>query len=309
MLFYFIILFCCCNDYPKVNPTIRDNKKTRPGIRFDMFSSLVIPLQGRLPHDRVDSRGYIMELIILGSGTGVPSLKRGSPGFLIKAGERSILLDSGSGTLTKMLRAGVTYKEVDAVLYSHIHPDHVADLVPLIFACKYHEDPRTKDLLILGGRGIRDYVEGLRSVYGSWIEPETFHIHIREVVADEAEIGELRIITIPLEHTPESVGYRVTSLTGRSVAYSGDTDYCPNIVELARGADLLILECSFPEGRKVRGHLTPALAGRIAHEAGCTRLLLTHLYPPCDRSDIRGDCQNVFPGEVLLAEDMMRIRI
>jgi ribonuclease BN (tRNA processing enzyme) len=250
-----------------------------------------------------------MELIILGSGTGVPSLKRGSPGFLIKAGEQSILMDSGSGTLAKMLRAGVTYKEVDAVLYSHIHPDHVADLVPLIFACKYHEDPRTRDLRVLGGRGFRAYFEGLKSVYGNWIEPETFRIHIQEVVSDEVEIGGLRITTIPIEHAPQSVGYRVTSPQGRTVVYSGDTDYCPNIVELARGADLLILECSFPEGQKIKGHLTPALAGRIAREAGCTRLVLTHLYPPCDQSDIRGDCRDVFPGEVLLAEDMMRIAI
>ena len=250
-----------------------------------------------------------MELIILGSGTGVPSLERGSPAALIKEGDQSILLDSGSGTLATMLRAGVTYKEVDAVLYSHIHPDHVADLVPLIFACKYQEDPREKDFLILGGRGFRDYFEGLKSVYGSWIEPETFRIHMQEAIADDVKIGELQITTLPLEHAPESIGYRVTSPQGRTVVYSGDTDYCRNIVELARGADLLILECSFPEGRKVKGHLTPALAGRIAHEAGCTRLVLTHLYPPCDQSDIRGDCQNVFPGEVLLAEDMMRIAI
>jgi ribonuclease BN (tRNA processing enzyme) len=218
-------------------------------------------------------------------------------------------LDSGSGTLVKMLRAGVTYKEVDAALYSHIHPDHAADLVPLLFACKYHDDPRTKDLSIFGGHGFRGYFEGLRSVYGNWIEPETFRIHIQEVLDDDVEIGGLQIATLPLEHAPESVGYRVTSPTGRTVVYSGDTDYCRNIVELARESDLLLLECSFPEGQKVKGHLTPALAGRIAREAGCTRLALTHFYPPCDQSDIRGDCQDVFPGEVLLAEDMMRIRI
>jgi ribonuclease BN (tRNA processing enzyme) len=250
-----------------------------------------------------------MELIILGSGTGVPSLKRGSPAALIKTDRQSILLDSGSGTLTRMLHAGVTYKDVDAILYSHIHPDHSADLVPLIFACKYEEDPREKDLLIIGGRGFRDYFEGLRWLHGSSIEPQTFRIHIREVLADEVEIGDLRVTVLPLEHAPESVGYRIAAPQGQTLVYSGDTDDCRNIVELARGADLLLLECSFPEGRKVKGHLTPALAGRIAQEAGCKRLCLTHFYPPCDHADIRADCRNVFPGEVLLAEDMMRIRI
>jgi ribonuclease BN (tRNA processing enzyme) len=250
-----------------------------------------------------------MELIILGSGTGVPSLKRGSPAFLIKAENQSILLDGGSGTLVRMLQAGVTYKDVDAILYTHIHPDHVAELVPLIFACKYPEEPREKDLIIIGGVGFRDYFEGLRSTYGSRIKPDTFRLHIREVAADEVAIGRLLVTTLPLKHAPESVGYRLAAPQGETLVYSGDTDYCPNIVELARGTDLLLLECSFPEGMKVKGHLTPALAGRIAQEAECKRLCLTHLYPPCDCSDIRGDCQKVFPGEVLLAEDMMRIAI
>jgi ribonuclease BN (tRNA processing enzyme) len=250
-----------------------------------------------------------VELIILGSGTGVPSLRRGSPASLVKADNQSILLDGGSGALARMLQAGVTYKDVDAVLYTHIHPDHCADLVPLIFACKYQEEPREKDLLIIGGKGFRDYFEGLRWVHGSWIESETFRIHIREVLADEVQIGDIQVTTLPLEHAPESVGYRVTSAQGKTLVYSGDTDYCPNVVELATGADLLLLECSFPEGMKVKGHLTPALAGRIAREAGCKRLCLTHFYPPCDHADITGDCRTVFKGEVLLAEDMMRIRI
>ncbi|UCC65907.1 MAG: MBL fold metallo-hydrolase, partial [Deltaproteobacteria bacterium] len=240
-----------------------------------------------------------MELIILGSGTGVPSLTRGSPAYLIKEAGQDILFDSGSGTLVKMLQVGVTYKDLDAVLYSHTHPDHTADLVPLIFASKYKEEPREKDLIIIGGRGFRDYFEGLKWVYGSWIEPETFRIHIREVVAEDIELGVLRITTLPMEHIPESVGYRLESPLGRTVVYAGDTDYCRNIVELARGADILILEASFPEGRKVKGHLTPSLAGRIAQEAGCKKLILTHFYPPCEQSDMRADCQRIYRGEIL----------
>jgi ribonuclease BN (tRNA processing enzyme) len=250
-----------------------------------------------------------VELIILGSGTGIPSLTRGSPGFLVKTENQSILLDGGSGTLARMLQAGVTYKDLDAVLYTHIHPDHCADLVPLIFAGKYQEDPREKDLIIVGGMGFRAYFEGLRWVHGKLIEPDTFRIHTRDVRTDELTIGDLHLATLPLEHAPESVGYRLTSSRGRTLVYSGDTDYCLNIVELARGTDLLLLECSFPEGQKVKGHLTPALAGRIAHEAGCKRLVLTHFYPPCDHADIKRDCQNDFAGEVLLAADTMRIAV
>jgi ribonuclease BN (tRNA processing enzyme) len=88
---------------------------------------------------------------------------------------------------------------------------------------------------------------------------------------------------------------------------SGDTDYCQSIVDLAREADLLVLECSFPEGRKVEGHLTPSLAGRIASESHCRRLLLTHLYPVCDSADVVGPCRDIFKGDIILAEDLMRV--
>ena len=93
------------------------------------------------------------------------------------------------------------------------------------------------------------------------------------------------------------------------MAISGDTDYCKNIIDLAFEVDLLVLECSFPEGKKVEGHLTPSLAGRIGSESHCKRLLLTHLYPICDQFDIVNECRQVYKGNLILGEDLMRIAI
>jgi len=112
-----------------------------------------------------------------------------------------------------------------------------------------------------------------------------------------------------MAHISESVGYRIEFKDGRSIAISGDTDYCRNIVDLASEVDLLILECSFPDGKKVEGHLTPSLAGRIGLESRCKRLLLTHLYPICDQFDILKQCEQVYKGEIILGEDLMRIKI
>ena len=112
-----------------------------------------------------------------------------------------------------------------------------------------------------------------------------------------------------MAHISESVGYRVELKDGRSIAISGDTDYCENIVELGFEVDLLVLECSFPDERKVEGHLTPSLAGRIGLESHCKRLLLTHLYPICDQVDILRQCRQVYQGETILGEDLMRINI
>jgi len=248
-----------------------------------------------------------MKLTILGSGTGVPSLRRGSPGALVQTDGTSILLDSGSGTLRRMLEVGVTYKDLDVILYSHIHPDHISELVPFLFACKYHEDPRQKDLLVVGGKGFGEYLSNLRGVYGAWVVPDTFVMEVKEVRADALEVETVRIRTLPVKHAAESVGYRLETQSGQTLVYSGDTDYCRNIVALAKGADVLLLEASFPETLKTNGHLTPSLAGRIAEEAGCKKLMLTHFYPPCDQTDIRRSCQKFFSGEVIVAEDMMVI--
>ncbi len=218
------------------------------------------------------------------------------------------MIDMGSGSLQRMLQVGVGYADPDILLFTHIHPDHVADFVPFLFACKYSLAPRTKELYVLGGKGFRAYYEGLREVYGHWVKAEGFRLHLQEVIYGKRNVAGVNITTFPLEHTRQSVGYRIEE-GGKVLAYSGDTDYCPELVELGRGADLLVLECSFPDDRKIKGHLTPSWAGRVAREAGAKRLLLTHLYPPCDEVDILGPCHEEFDGEVMVAEDLMTVEV
>lgn len=251
----------------------------------------------------------LSELIILGSGTGIPSLRRGPPGLLFTSGNSNILIDSGSGTLRRMLEIGITYRDVDILLYTHNHPDHVADLVPILFACKYADLPREKDLLCIGGPGFKRYFAKLKKIYGSWIEPQTYHLTIKEISPKPFPFRDMKIFSKPMAHIPESVGYRIELKDGKKIALSGDTDYCRNIVDLALGVDLLVLECSFPEGKKIEGHLTPSLVGRIGSESHCKKLLLTHLYPICDQYDILKQCREVYQGELILGEDLMKVKI
>ena len=208
-----------------------------------------------------------------------------------------------------MLDIGITYHDIDLLLYTHLHPDHVADFIPILFACKYADLPRHEDLLCVGGPGFEAHVNQLKKIYGRWVEPRSYHLAIEEVSQKPLLFRDLRIFSKPMAHTPESVGYRIELADGKSVAVSGDTDYSRDVVELATEADLLILECSFPEGKKVEGHLSPSLAGRIALESHCRRLLLTHLYPACDQVNIVEQCREVFKGEIILAEDLMRIGV
>jgi len=249
------------------------------------------------------------ELILLGSGTGIPSLRRGSPGLLVITGSSHLLIDSGAGVLRRMLEVGITYRDIDLLLYTHIHPDHISDLVPLLFACKYADLPREKDLVCVGGLGFRRYFNKLKRTYGTWIEPNSYQLTLKEISKKSLSFRDVKIFAKPMAHLPESTGYRVEFGEGKSMAISGDTAYCRNVVELASGVDLLVLECSFPDEKKVEGHLTPSLAGRIALESRCKKLLLIHLYPICDQYDIVKQCSEVYQGPIVLGEDLMKIKI
>lgn len=247
------------------------------------------------------------QLIIIGSGTGVPSLRRGSPGLVFASDSSTVLIDSGSGTLRRMLEVNITYLDIDLLLYTHIHPDHVIDLVPILFASKYGDAPREKDLICLGGPGFKRYFNRVQRIYGSWIESKAYRLTIKDLTSRPLRFRHMKIFSKPMAHMPESIGYRIELKSGKSIAVSGDTDYCANLIDLASGVDVLVLECSFPDEKKMEGHLTPTLAGRIASESRCKRLLLTHFYPICDQSDILQACRKVFQGEVILGEDLMRI--
>jgi len=249
----------------------------------------------------------VAELIVLGSGTGVPSLRRASPSLALISDHSKVIVDSGPGTLRRIVETGLDYLDIDLLLYTHIHPDHIADLMPILFAYRYVNRPRQKDLRCAGGPGFNHHFEKVQEVYGRWIEASSYHLTVEEILEKPLFFKDLKIASKPLSHISESIGYRIQLEDGTSIAFSGDTDYCSNIVDLGTDVDLLVLECSFPEGEKVDGHLTPSWAGRIAKESGCKKLLLNHLYPICDQFDIVGQCREIFHGEVLLAEDFMRI--
>lgn len=207
-----------------------------------------------------------------------------------------------------MLQGGVDYLNLDAIILTHLHPDHVSDLLPFLFACKYSLAPRTKDLFLLGGKGLREYYEGLKALYGHWVKAETYKLHLQEAPRGKRSLFEFSLTTLPLPHTRSSIGLRF-EVEGKVLCLSGDTDYCEDLVELSRGADLLVLECSFPDDKKVEGHLTPGLCGRVAREAGAKRLLLTHLYPPCDQVDLVSQCRKEYDGEIIVAEDMLSLKL
>ena len=251
----------------------------------------------------VEPKTNEFRLTVIGSGTCVPSARRGSPGLLIQTHERSFLVDCGPGTMGRLAKLGIGPEHIDALFQTHLHPDHVSDLVAFLFANNYGQPPRTADLNIIGAPGLGGFIGKLQGVYGNWLEAKNYKLQIVEPAGEPIEFLGIEVHTSEVKHDKSSLAYRLRDKQGRSIVVSGDTDYCQELVDLARGADLLVLECSHPDALKVEGHLSPRYAGRVAREAECDKLVLTHFYPPCDSADILGECRREFSGEIFLAED------
>jgi ribonuclease BN (tRNA processing enzyme) len=248
-----------------------------------------------------------MKITILGSGTCIPNKTRGSSGYYIETVENKILLDCGNGTTWKLEQIGASYTEISHIFISHLHPDHTSDLIPLLFANKYpYNRERNRSLEIWGPVGFFDFYQSLKKAYGDWISPEM--LTINEIDADKIRFGNFNILNKQGFHSVESLIYRIES-NGKSVVYSGDTDYCRQLIDISINADLLIIECSSTDDKKIEGHLSPKGIIEIANKANPKKIVLTHLYPICDEIDIVGLIKPHIKPEVIKAEDLLEIKL
>ena len=251
----------------------------------------------------------LVRLTVLGSGTIVPSLRRQPSAYLLEAGGLKILLDCGSGCLRRLLEAGAHPDDIDLMLFSHTHIDHTSELPLFLFSARYAPQARRRALRIAGSAGFVEFFAALERLYGDWITAPGYERRV-ETLTDGGEMraGGARVRAAAARHIPSSLALRIEE-AGASLVYSGDTEYCESVVDLARNCDLLLCECSFPDGTSCPGHLTPSEAGRIAAEAGARRLLLTHFYPGCEEIDRTAQTRRTYSGEVLLAEDLLQVSV
>jgi ribonuclease BN (tRNA processing enzyme) len=248
--------------------------------------------------------------VILGSGTLVPSATRGPAGYAVASEREILLLDGGSGSLRKLAQAGIDYRAIDHLFYTHLHPDHTGDLVPFLFAQRYIPGAtRTRDLMLHGPPGFAAFLDQLRPIYGRWIEGPDYALRVRELWEAATGVGPVTVQAVPMRHSVPAVGYRITSRDGASCAYTGDTDVTEAVVELARDVDLLIADSAMPDHSKVDGHLTPRLVGELAAAARARMVCLTHFYPACDGVDMVAQCRQAYAGPVVVAADLMQFEL
>jgi ribonuclease BN (tRNA processing enzyme) len=240
-----------------------------------------------------------MKLTILGTGTSTPSLKRGSPSYLLTTRKQKILVDIGPAVVRRLLECGYSVSDIDVIVVTHFHVDHTADLSTFLFACNYGEEARTRPLTIIGGPGIRGFYSGLKKIY-RWIVPKSYELSIISMKRGMLQLDDITVEAYPVKHNRESIGVRISEK--KTVAFTGDAAYSKDLVKLAAGADLLVAECSFPF-RTVKGHLNLDALDSVVREAKPKRVILTHLDPEWD------GYKGVLHSPYLLGEDGMTINL
>ncbi len=239
-----------------------------------------------------------MRLRVLGTGSATPSLARASSSCLVSASAGDILIDAGPAVARRLLEFGCEPNDLDIILLTHFHPDHTIDLATLFFAFSYGEQKREKDLLLIGGRGIGLFFRRLARLY-PWVVPVGWRLRIKPLPQGIIRRDETSLATAPMLHRAESIGVRIEE-QGKSFVFSGDTDYSPDLVGLAAGADVLVVECTLPE-QKMQGHLNLEAVRRVVEEAKPKLVILTHLSPQWE------GFQGGLPAPLVLAEDGLSI--
>jgi ribonuclease BN (tRNA processing enzyme) len=251
-----------------------------------------------------------MEIIFLGTGVAIPERGRVQSGVLVRLEEKPLLIDCGSGILSRLSEAEILHTKVDTVLLSHLHLDHVADLLCLLKANWLCEKT---DMRVYGPKRTEEWFSRVLGAYDyilDKVDVEVIELFPGKDFTPEGFDGEISC-TYAMHSVP-NLAYRVAAEDGEFV-YSGDTEPCRNVMDLATEADLLIHECSFLPGTEVINHTTPSTLAEILEEfeSDIGSICLTHFYPNMrgHEKEAISRLREYFEGEVILAEDFMKLEM
>ncbi len=276
----------------------------------------------------------MIEVTLLGTGSPIPDARRAGPSTLVRAGDQTFLVDCGRGVLMRTAALGIGANAISALLLTHLHSDHIADLGDvLISRWVSNFAPNQPPLPIIGPPGTAEVVENTLKAFGPDIGYRIAH-HADLTAPPPVEVEEVTdgvvwgrdgvaITVAPTDHRPvaPTIGFRIEH-NGASVVLAGDTVPCPTLDALAAGAGALVhtvirkdLVEAMPMQR-IRDicdyHSTVEQAADTAARAGVGILILTHYVPPIapgQEDDWRALAATVFDRQIEIGDDLHRVEV
>lgn len=244
-----------------------------------------------------------MKLTVIGFWGGYPKVNAASSGYLLEQDGVRLLIDCGSGVLAKLQNI-LHPEELDAVLISHYHPDHIADIGVLQHA-----------RLIQGFLGKE---MSTLPLYGHQFNQSEFSkLTYKEITKGIAydpnrvlNIGPFQVSFLKTDHPVPCYAMRIEA-GGKAVVYTADSSFKEPFIDFSKEADILLCECNFygHQNGKVAGHMTSIEAGKLAKEAMVKQLILTHLPHYGKLSDLVNEASREYPGIIKLAEEFLSISL
>ena len=251
-----------------------------------------------------------MKVTILGTGTSYPDPERVQSGILIKIDEESILFDIGPGVYNRLVETGIDLSSISTVFLTHFHIDHCSDFVMLCqnLWLNGHERP----LNIFGPSTIKEWYRALFDIAYTYARDRLI-INVGVLKEHEAvQVGKATISNVATIHgNIETHALRI-EYKGKSLTYSSDTAPSRDVIDLAKGTDVLIHECNWLDGPNPEGvHTSPSQLAEIVEEVAPKKVILTHVSPEVvhDSSKVIEIVGRRTDAEILLGKDLMSFNV
>ena len=246
-------------------------------------------------------------LLLLGTGTCQIEAERTTSAVLVEQDDLRLVYDFGRGTAGRLAGLGLRQDDVEHVVLSHFHPDHISDLIPYLHGAAWSQiDPRRKDLHVYGPIGLTVQMMRLLSLFG----PDTlerldrYRVHLHEIRGDELVLtgrdgGEHRFAFGDLP--PASNRGLKWTHNGKTYALTGDSDFHEKEVEFLQGVDLAVIDAGHPSDDEIV---------ELAIRTQADQLICSHLYRPLDAAELQVQAaRQGYKGRLQVGHDLMSFLI
>jgi len=242
-------------------------------------------------------------LVMLGTAAAVPDAAHENTYMVLDGPDGAVLIDCAGSPIGRLEMAGVAHTRLRAVVITHLHPDHSYGLPMLLMGLWLQG--RTERLVVYAPDSVASRLTTIMDAFewSSW--PKFFPVEFQAIApqpgAPVLETGDFRITASRNQHMVLTIALRIENrATGRVTVYSSDTAPCDAVVDLARGADLLVHEAA----GSTLGHSSAAMAGLVASQAGAKKLILVHYQVGANPDLLAAEARTAFDGPVEVAQDM-----